>query len=150
MKLSPSKTSGEKICLKVHWFFSSQKAAYIHSCACICVRTGALGPTQSAGMQHRAAPLPGDACRCAVHASRVLETTLLSESSELQDPPLPLLPSLHPSTYPHLSCPSLPPSFVFSLLPFSHSPSGRATRGGPSQPSPEPAGSRGSGGCASE
>lgn len=48
-----------------------------------------------------------------------------------------LLPPPHPSLV------------LFSLL-FSHSLSGRATRGGPSHTSPEPTGIRGSTGCNSE
>lgn len=46
---------------------------------------------------------------------------------------------------------SLPPPLLFSSpSSFLPSLSGRATRGGPSQPSPEPAGTRGSSGCNSE
>lgn len=49
-----------------------------------------------------------------------------------------------------LSFPSPSLFVLFSLLLFSYSLSGRATRGGPSQPNPEPTGTRGSIGCNSE
>lgn len=55
-----------------------------------------------------------------------------------------------PCTSIRLSFPCPPLFFLFSLLLFSHSLSGRATRGGPSQPNPEPTGTRGSIGCNSE
>lgn len=74
-------------------------------------------------------------------------------AAELQDPPSPFSDHLHPFMCPPFVSPfPFPPPFfvLFSLLLFSHSLSGRATRGGPSQPNPEPKGTRGSIGCNSE
>lgn len=64
--------------------------------------------------------------------------SLLQPSSSLHVPP-----SVSPSPTPSLFV-------LFSLLLFSRSLSGRAARGGPSQPNPEPTGTRGSTGCNSE
>lgn len=75
----------------------------------------------------------------------------LWRAAELQDLLLPFPTIFILSCALHSSLPAPPPSFVlFSLLLFSHSLSGRATRGGPSQPNPEPKGTRGSIGCNSE
>lgn len=82
---------------------------------------------------------------------RLLEYCSCWRAAELRDPPSPFLTIfILPCTL-HSSPLSLPPSFVsFSLPLFFHSLSGRATCGGPSQPNPEPTGTRGSSGCNSE
>lgn len=81
----------------------------------------------------------------------LLECCSYWRAAELQDPPSPFLTifilpcPLHSSPLPP------PPSFVSSSLPlFFPSLSGRAACGGPSQPNPEPTGTRGSSGCNSE
>lgn len=79
---------------------------------------------------------------------------LLLDNSWVTRPSFSLLWSSSSSHLPSIRLPpSLSPSFVsFSLPVFFHSLSGRATRGSPSQPNPEPTGtrSRGSSGCNSE
>lgn len=97
-------------------------------------------------------PLPGKAQKISLHDSHMAVTLLLLlESSWVTRASFSLF---WPSSSFHVPSIRLPlhfSLFCFLSLPlFFHSLSGRATCGGPSQPNPEPAGTRGSSGCNSE